>query len=51
MPDVRNMLLEEQTQNLEWLVLPKACMCWLILDAVSLPAGCSSSEQDFPAFV
>lgn len=25
-PDVRNMLLEEQTKNLEWLILPKACM-------------------------
>lgn len=25
-PDVRNMLLEEQTKNLEWLILPKACV-------------------------
>lgn len=40
MPDVRNMLLEEHTKNLEWLMLPKARMCWLILGAASLPAGC-----------
>lgn len=40
MPDVRNMLLEEQTKNLEWLTLPRARMCWFILDSASLPAGC-----------
>lgn len=39
-PDVRNMLLEEQTEDLEWLIVPKVHMCWLLLDAISLPAGC-----------
>lgn len=39
MPDVRNMLLEEQTKNLEWLILLKVRMCWLVLDTASLPAG------------
>lgn len=40
MPDVRNVLLEEQTENLKWLILPKAHTCCLIPDIASLPEGC-----------
>lgn len=42
MPDVRNMLLEEQTKNLEWLIVPKARVCWLVVEAASPSAGWES---------
>lgn len=36
------MLLEEQTKNLEWLIVPKARVRWLVVDAASPAAGWES---------